>query len=101
MLNQCILVGRLQADPVLVTQPDGETKSVIVLDIQRGFKASDSGEYEMDSVPITLWRGIAENTAEYCKEGSTVGVKARLSVENGIIEVVADKITFINTKKPE
>ena len=98
MLNQCILVGRLVSDPVLVTEPDGTVKSEVTLAIQRGYKNDTTGEYDTDHIKITLWSGIAENTVQYCKANSTVGVKARLSNEGDIIEVIAEKITFINTE---
>lgn len=107
MLNQVILVGRLVYDPELRTLDDGRTVTTITLAIQRGFKNSESGEYDTDFLKCTLWSGIAENTVEYCTKGSTVGVKARLSqkyyeYEDGksfsYPEIVAEKITFINTK---
>ena len=107
MLNQVILVGRLVYDPELRTLDDGRTVTTITLAIQRGFKNAESGEYDTDFLKCTLWSGIAENTVEYCKKGSTVGVKARLSqkyfeYEDGksfsYPEIVAEKITFINTK---
>ena len=107
MLNQVILVGRLVYDPELRTLEDGRNVTTITLAIQRGFKNSESGEYDTDFLKCTLWSGIAENTVEYCKKGSTVGVKARLSqkyyeYEDGksfsYPEIIAEKITFINTK---
>lgn len=107
MLNQVILVGRLVYDPELKTLEDGRTVTTITLAIQKGFKNSESGEYDTDFLKCTLWSGIAENTVEYCKKGSTVGVKARLSqkyyeYEDGksfsYPEIIAEKITFINTK---
>jgi len=107
MLNQVILVGRLVYDPELKTLDDGRVVTTITLAIQRGFKNSESGEYDTDFLKCTLWSGIAENTVEYCKKGSTIGVKARLSqkyyeYEDGksfsYPEIIAEKITFINTK---
>lgn len=108
MLNQVILVGRLVYDPELKKLDDGRSVTTITLAIQRGFKNAESGEYETDFLKCSLWSGIAESTVEYCKKGSTVGVKARLaqkyhecSEEKGFSypEIVVEKITFINTKK--
>lgn len=107
MLNQTILVGRLVYDPELVTLDDGRKVTTITMAIQRGFKSAESGQYETDFLKCTLWSGIAENTVQYCKKGSTVGVKARLSQRSHECsdgksftypEIVAEKITFINTK---
>jgi len=108
MLNQVILVGRLVYDPELRVLDDNRKVTTITLAIQRGFKSAESGEYETDFLKCTLWSGIAENTVEFCKKGSTVGVKARLSQKNyeasdgtkfSYPEIIAEKITFINTKK--
>ena len=103
MLNQVILVGTLIDNPKLTRTPDGRKKIIITLAIQRGFKNAESGEYDTDNIKCVLWSGIAENTVEYCKKGATVGVKARLQQSpNGVhMEVIAEKITFINTKQDE
>lgn len=99
MLNQAILVGKLQDDPKIIEQSNGAKKLTITLDIQRAYKSPETDRYETDAVPITLWDGIAENTVEFCKKGATVGVKARLQVSPlGSISVVGEKVTFINTK---
>ncbi len=82
MLNQVILVGRLVYDPELRKLDDGTSVTTIVLAVQRGYKSAQSGEYDTDFLRCTLWRGIAENTVQYCKKGSTVGVKARLQQKN-------------------
>ncbi len=108
MINQVVLVGRLVYDPELRTLEDGRNVTTITLAIQRGYKNGETGEYDTDFIKCTLWTGIAENTVAYCKKGSTVGVKARLTqrhyeYEEGksfsYPEVIAEKITFISTKK--
>ena len=108
MLNQVILVGRLVYDPELKKLDDGRSVTTITLAIQRGFKNAETGEYETDFLKCELWSGIAESTVEYCKKGSTVGVKARLAQkyhncteEKGFSypAIVVDKITFISSKK--
>ena len=103
-------MGSLVYNPILVKLEDGKSKTVIELMIKRGFKDSETGEYDSDIIRCTLWSGIAENTVEFCKAGSTVGVKARLVsreaiLQNGEIlnypEVIAEKITFINTRNED
>ena len=110
MLNQVILVGRLVYDPELRKLEDGRSVTTITLAIQRGYKNAESGEYETDFLKCTLWSGIAESTVEFCKKGSTIGVKARLSQRTfeygedkkfSYPEIIAEKITFINTKNEE
>ncbi len=108
MVNQVILVGRLVYDPELRTLDDGKKVATITLALQRSFKSADSGTYETDFIRCTLWSGIAENTVQYCKKGSTLGIKARLAQRFYEIddeksfsypEVIAEKVTFINTKQ--
>ena len=77
MLNQMVLVGRLVSDPEVKTLEDGKSVSNITLAIPRSYK-NENGEYETDFIDCTLWKGVAENTAEYCRKGDVIGVKGRL-----------------------
>lgn len=106
MLNQTILVGRLTKDPVVKTLESGKKVSNITLAVQRSYKSQQTGEYDTDFLTCTLWEGIAETTMQYCKKGSTVGVKARLMQKSYTIdddhyleypEIIVEKITFIQT----
>lgn len=104
MLNQAILVGRLTKD-VEVIETDGKTRSYITLAVQRPYKNAD-GEYDTDFIDCVLWNSVAENTAEYCHKGDIVGVKGRIETfinneEKKVTQIVAEKITFLSTKKNE
>ena len=106
MLNQIVLVGRLASDPELYETESGKTVVRLVLAVPRAYKNSE-GEYETDFIQCKLWQGVAKRTYEYCKKGDLIGVKGRVETyhydtENGhryITEVVADKITFLSSKK--
>lgn len=109
MLNQVILVGRLVRTPELQITESGRKRSAITLAVSRGYK-NQNGEYDTDFFDCTLWTGIAENTAEYCKSGDIIGVKGRLQTwlledENGSkykkVEIVAEKVTFLSSSKNE
>ena len=109
MMNQALLVGRLTKDVEVKTLDDGKKVTSITLAIPRNFKNAE-GEYETDFVECTLWNGIAENTAEYCKKGDIIGVKGRLQSssyekEDGTkiykTEIIAEKVTFLSSKKEE
>lgn len=106
MLNQVILVGRLVRTPELQLTESGKKRSLITLAVSRSYK-NPNGEYDTDFLDCTLWTGIAENTAEYCKTGDVIGVKGRLQtrlIENdeGLkykkVEVIADKVTFLSSR---
>ena len=96
MLNQIVLVGRLVED--LQVEEIEERKVVkIKLAIPRSWK-NEEGIYETDFVPITLWDNVAKNTAEYCKKGDIIGVKGRIQGEEGTIQIIAEKVTFLSSK---
>lgn len=100
MLNQMILVGRLTSDPTITKLEDGKEISTINLAVSRSFKNAN-GEYETDFIPVILYSGSATNTAEYCKKGDIVGVKGRIQTVDGNIELIAEKVTFLSSKKDE
>lgn len=99
MLNQIVLVGRLVKTPE-IEKEDGKEKSVITLAVQRSYKNED-GVYETDFINCVLWNGIASNTAEYCNKGDLIGVKGRVQGNDGKIEIIAEKVTFLSSKKHE
>lgn len=99
MLNQIVLVGRLVENPK-VEKEDGKEKSVITLAVQRSYKNEDD-VYETDFINCVLWNGIASNTAEYCNKGDLIGVKGRVQGNDGKIEIIAKKVTFLSSKKHE
>ena len=112
MLNNAVIVGRIVQNPELKATEKGGKLANIVLEVPRSFKNSN-GEYETDFINCTLWRGIAESTAEYCKKGDLVGIKGRIQTSNYqdsegnkkyTTGVVAEKVTFLSknhTKEAE
>ncbi len=106
MLNNLILVGRLAEDPKLKTLDEGLKVCNIVLAVERAFQNPETGECDVDFINVTVWRGIAESVYNFCKKGSTIGVKGRIQVKqnevNGMklnmIEVIAERVSFINLK---
>ncbi|MGE7603901.1 single-stranded DNA-binding protein [Peribacillus sp. NPDC097675] len=107
MINQVTLVGRLTKDPELRYTPDGKAVSNITLAVNRNFR-NNEGDYQADFVHCTIWKKTAENTAQYCKKGSIVGVTGRIQTrrydnQEGkkvyVTEVVAELVQFIGTKQ--
>ena len=101
------MVGRLVRDPQ-VKETEGKKKvSYITVAIPRSFK-DVNGEYQTDFIDVVLFDLGAENTCEYCKKGSIVGVKGR--IQTGMVEkegedkkyyteIIAEKVTFLSSKK--
>ena len=57
-----------------------------------------------------LWKGVAESTVEYCKKGDLVGIKGRIQTRDveledetykKYVEVIAEKVTFLSSKRQE
>lgn len=100
MLNQTVLVGRLVSDPE-INETENERKVCnITLAVPRSFK-NENGAYDTDFIPVILWESIAENTCEYCHKGDLVGIKGRLQSEDNKLILVAEKVTFLSSKKSE
>lgn len=108
MLNQIVIVGRLVKEPELIETEGGTKVTNITLAVPRSFK-NINGEYETDFIPCVLWKGIAENTVEFCTKGDLLGVKGRIQSRKyekddetkHVIEVVAEKVTFLSSKNKE
>jgi single-strand DNA-binding protein len=106
MLNQVVLVGRLAKEPEMKETESGKKVTNITIAVPRNYKNS-VGEYDTDFINCTLWNGVAENTAEYCKKGDMVGIKGRLELQNyekdnqkvSRLAVQAERLTFLAQQK--
>ena len=108
MLNQVVLVGRLVKDLEIRESENNNKYSFLTLAIPRSYKNHD-GIYETDFIECILWNNIANNTAQYCKKGDIIGIKGRVesrivednNINKTIIQVVAEKVTFLSNKNEE
>jgi single-strand DNA-binding protein len=106
MINQVTLVGRLTKDPELRITPEGTPVVNLTLAVNRQFK-NQNGDYETDFVHCTIWRKTAENTANYCRKGSVLGVTGKIHTRNYqnqdgkkvyVTEVVAENVQFLSRR---
>lgn len=105
MLNQAVFVGRLVADPIVYETEKGNVSN-ITLAVPRPYK-NEHGEYEADFIDFVLWKGIAENTSEYCKKGDILGIKARVQSDvkeqdgerKKVFSIVAEKVSFLTSQR--
>lgn len=109
VLNQTVLVGRIVKDPELRETDNGRKVTNITLAVPRNYK-NVNGEYDTDFISCVLWKGIAENTVTYVKRGDLVGIKGHIQsrnieldneVKKSVVEVVAEKVTFLSSKKAD
>lgn len=88
MLNQTVLVGRII---------ENEEEGYITIAVPRYFK-NEEGEYETDYIKCKVMGQVEKNTKEWTKKGDTIGIKGRLQTEEGMLYVIAEKITFLTSK---
>lgn len=106
MLNNLILVGRLADNPKMHLFDDGVKVVNFVLAVERPFQNQETGVYDADFIPVAVWRGFCDAVVQYCKKGSTIGIKGRIAMKqteiNGLkvnqVEVIAERVSFINLK---
>ena len=106
MLNQLIIIGRLTKKPELKKTETGKNVTNITLAVPRSYKNID-GKYDTDFIDCVMWNNVAESTSEYCQKGDLLGVKGRLQTrvyekddeKKYTTEVVAEKVTFLSSKK--
>ena len=100
MLNQLVVVGRLTSDPEIKEVENNRKIAIITVAVPRAYK-NENGENDTDFITCTLFNGIAETTTEYCKKGDILGIKGRLQGNGETLEVIAEKVTFLSSKKAE
>ena len=107
-MNQFFVIGRLVKDPELRKTESGKNVANVTLAVPRSYK-NPNGEYDTDYIDCVLWSSVAETTSEYCKKGDLVGVRGRVQtrvyekdeVKKYATEVVAEKVTFLSSKKAD
>jgi len=102
MINAVTLVGRMTRDPELRYSAAGVAVCSFTLAVNKAFKKD-----EADFPNVVCFKKTAENTANYTKKGSLVGIEGRLqtrSYENKegkkvfVTEVIANQVAFLDSK---
>ena len=107
MINNVTLTGRITKD--LEKKETGKGTSVVnfSLAVDRRFKNS-SGNREADFIGIQAWGLTADLLCKYCGKGSLIGIEGRIQTRNYennqgqrvyVTEVVAENVTFLDSKK--
>lgn len=101
MLNQVVCVGRITKDLEKEFERDTDNKIVnMTLAVPRSFK-NENGEYDTDFLKVRLYKGVAESAFEYCNKGDLVGIKGRIQSEDGEMKIIAEKVTFLSSRKTD
>lgn len=103
MLNEVTMVGKLVDNPLCVdVDKDNKKYTYITIAVPRCYK-NKAGLYETDYIDWTLIGVLGENTYNFCKKGDLIGIKGRVQTtkieNNKVIELMAEKITFLSSNK--
>lgn len=106
MINTFLIEGSLQEIHELKETDRGIKYSRITLNVERPFRNSE-GTFEMDTIDVELWRGIAEICYENSKPGDMMGIQGRiqsskLTTAEGkpfiAYKFIAEKVSFLTKK---
>ena len=106
MINRVVLVGRMTRDPELRRTGNGTAVTSFTLALDRGFTTQDG--QSADFIPCVVWNKAAESTAQYCHEGSLVGVDGSLRSRNYtnnqgqkvyVVEVMCNSVKFLESRR--
>ena len=110
MNNTVILVGRLTKNPELRYTTSEIAVCNFTLAVQNTYKNKKTGEYEVEFLDIEVWKNIAENLSQYCRQGDMIGVKGSLAKKSYEDKdgktryqtyVKVENVMFLSTKKEE
>lgn len=107
MINNVSLTGRITKDLEKKETVKGTSVVNFSLAVDRRFKNSN-GDREADFIGIQAWGMTADLLCKYCGKGSLVGIEGRIQTRNYennqgqrvyVTEVVAENVTFLDSKK--
>lgn len=107
MINSVTLTGRITKDLEKHQTNKGTSVVNFSLAVDRRFKDSN-GNREADFIGIQAWGLTADLLCKYCGKGSLIGIEGRIQTRNYennqgqrvyVTEVVAENVTFLDSKK--
>lgn len=107
MINNVSLTGRITKDLEKHQTNKGTSVVNFTLAVDRRRKNAN-GDREADFISIQAWGLTADLLCKYCGRGSLVGIEGRIQTRNYennqgqrvyVTEVVAENVTFLDSKK--
>ena len=93
-MNNCLIVGKV------AEIKRGDNANYIIVSVIRPFK-DDEVDNERDLITCQLSKNMAKNSLIYLEVGDVVGVKGWLKNVDVDTVVVADKLTFLSSRRNE
>lgn len=107
MLNLCVLLGRLTADPEVRSTQNGKTVVTFTIAVDRGF-VKQGEERQSDFINCVAWEKAGQFIASYFGKGRMIAVEGRLQTrtyddKNGtkhyVTEVIVNQASFTGEAK--
>lgn len=98
MLNQVVLVGRINKISPIKTNPEGLKFAILKLIVSRTEKNKE-GYYDNDCIKIFINESMANSINEHCKKEDVIGIKGKIQVINNYTSIIAEKITFLSSRE--
>lgn len=108
MLNRCVIMGRLTADPDLRCTQSGVSVTSFTVAVERDY--SQDGKRDVDFVSCVAWRSTGEFVSKYFRKGQLIVVDGRLQSrrwedrdgnKRTSWEINADSVYFGEPKRDE
>ena len=105
-MNKVFMIGNMTKDPELSETNSGVAVCRFSIAVNRR-RASDDAEQQTDFFNVTVWRGLAETVARYCKKGNKVAVSGQIQIrqyedregaKKTAVDVVAEEVEFLSQK---
>ena len=109
-MNKIFLSGNLTRDPEVRYTPNGKAMAKMGIAVQRQFKNSETGQYDVDFFNLTAWEKTAEFCGRYLRKGSRVFVEGRVQTysyvgQDGVkrsgIDIQVESIEFGSSKRDD
>ena len=108
MLNKCMIIGNLGADPEMRYTANGNAVTTFRVATSRTFSGADGERREeTEWFSIVTWNRLAETCAQYLTKGRQVYVEGRLQTRSwdgndGIkhyrTELIAEEVKFLGNR---
>lgn len=109
MANKCFFIGNLTKDPEGGSTTSGISYSRFTIAVNRRYTDSN-GDRITDFIPVTAWRGLADNCNKYLVKGNKIAVEGQLNVwtykndkgERRIkLDISADTVEFLSPRNED
>ena len=108
MLNKCMIIGNLGADPEMRYTANGNAVTTFRVATSRSFSGADGERREeTEWFSIVTWNRLAETCAQYLTKGRQVYVEGRMQTRSwdgndGIkhyrTELIAEEVKFLGNR---